>query len=353
MKVIILMIGVCILMKCFKKYKVKNGSLILMIILTIIFIVVYYICTFYINVEKIQSNATNVNIPFMQTIKDILLVAISICGTNLLLNILIEVNSKNKIVTEIIESDVISSPKFYEHMDTIDKERMYNALEENLYFKYTRAHDMFINIREKLNDTIDDYYFEECSYVVSCNVCDAFIEKEITKKVTIKSFDKNFVIKDFGVGNFTSKTVEDIESYKLISIDIDGNKIDLDKDIHSISNKMSNLDEQNEYNTNKTYVYNKPLSIRNDKAISVVIKCKTRTTIDDKASTFRVTKPCKNFSLIYSIKQHDKYRLAVDAFGFLDDADDSTNNTSSSNVNITFRDWIFKNDGVVVVILDK
>lgn len=101
------------------------------------------------------------------------------------------------------------------------------------------------------------------------------------------------------------------------------------------------------------YIYNKSLTIRNDKETILTVKCKTRTAIDDKSSTFRVIKPCRNFSLVYSITQHEKYRIGVDAFGFLDDADDSANNTSRSNVNITFNDWIFEYDGVVVVILDK
>ncbi|MDO5151257.1 MAG: hypothetical protein Q4D76_17985, partial [Oscillospiraceae bacterium] len=151
----------------------------------------------------------------------------------------------------------------------------------------------------------------------------------------------------------SSKKIDGMDSYEIVSFEIDGKKVDLKQNVQKKSIRASNLDEQNEYDMNIQYVYNKMLKVEKSKPKTVVVKCKTRTARDDISSTFRVKKPCKNFSLVYSIKQHDKYRLGVDAFGFLDDADESANNISDSNINITFNDWIFKYDGVVVCILDK
>lgn len=341
--------------KKYNKFQIKKSSAWLICIILILSSVSYIACSYYLNLENIASvNDLNLEkVAKLQTLKDILLVIISICGANFLLGVVVEVKSKNNFLTDIIVNDVISCPEFYELMDDKNKNNIYNALEKQLYFEYGTTHDMFKSIREKLNNTIDDYYFDSCEYIVSCNISGNYIEKEITKKVSIKSYSNTYTIKDFSVGNFTSKLIEGVESYKLINFEINGDSINLEKNITEQSNKMSNLDEQNEYNSNKTYIYNKPLKINNKTPTIILVKAKTRTTIDDKASTFRVTKPCKNFSLIYSIKQHEKYRLAVDAFGFLDDADDSVNNTSAANINIKFKDWIFKYDGVVVIILDK
>lgn len=340
-----------------KRYMINNSARILIVILTAVCFLGYIICSYYINIHSLQTINNNIhildNMSTIETIRDILLVIISICGTNLLLSALVEVKSKNAFLTDIIENDVISAPEFYETMKDENKVKIHNALEEVLYFSYPVVHNMFSNIRSKLNSDINSYYFESCSYVVSCSVKDNYIEKEITKKADIKPYDDTFTINDFSVGNFFSREIDGIKPFDLTSLEIDGRKIDLKQDVSEKPNVINNLDEQNEYNLSISYIYNKPLEISKSTATKIVVKCKTRTPIDDKVSTFRVTKPCKKFSLIYDIKEHDKYRLAVDAFGFLDDADDSTNNSSNSNININFNDWIFKHDGVVVSILDK
>lgn len=340
-----------------KKYTINKSARILIIISTAVCFLGYLICSYYINTYSLQAVNNNTpitnNISIIETIRDIILIIASICGTNLLLSALVEVKSKNAFLTDIIENDVISAPEFYEAMKDENKIKMHNALEENLYFSYPIVHKMFSNIRGKLNSNIDSYYFESCSYVISCSVNEKYIEKELTKKVYIKSYEDTFTITDFSVGNFASKEIDGIKPFDLISLEINNRKIDLDHDISEKPNEINNLDEQNEYNLSIGYVYNKPLVINKHTGTKIVVKCKTRTPIDDKVSTFRVTKPCKKFSLIYDIKEHNKYRLAVDAFGFLDDADDSANNSSNSNINITFNDWIFKHDGVVVSILEK
>ena len=316
----------------------------------------YALCTYYINVSEIDVSHVYPyadSLAKIQSLKDILLVFVSVCGTSLLLNLIVETNSKNALITDIIQNDVISAPEFYESMDIDKKEKMFHALEEHLYFKHNIQHTMFAEMRNKIIDMVCDYYYASCNYIVTCKIYDNYIEKEITRKVVLKSYDKNYTIRNFSIGNCSSKKIDGLESYELISFEINGEKVNLDNHVRSQTLGTSNLDEQNEYNVNIRYIYNRPLKISSTKETTVVVKCKTRTAIDDKSSTFRVVKPCKNFSLVYTLEQHEKYRLGVDAFGFLDDADESANNTSESNINITFNDWIFKYDGVVVMILDK
>lgn len=343
-------------MEYIKKYKMKNGTFISMLILAIICFITCILCSYCLNIDEEglkQLTNININVAIVKTIKDTLVIILSIVGTNLLLSLLIDIDSKNQIITDVIQNDVISSPEFYKLMDDDNKKKMLDALEQHLYFKHNLTQSMFDSIRKKIINMACDYYYESCDYIISCNVYDTYIEKEITRKVSLKSFNDNYEIHNFSVGNCSSKEIEGVDAYILVSLEIDGRKIDIKKDVVEINTEIGNLDEQNEYNIKNTYIYNKPLNIYKDKETIVTVKCKTRTAIDDKSSTFRVVKPCKNFSLNYSIKQHEKYRLAVDAFGFLDNADSSANNTSYSDVNITFRDWIFKYDGVVIIILDK
>lgn len=342
--------------KTMEKFKIRSGTIGLVLTILIITMVAYFVCTYYLNLNNLNivNETSKEKIVKLQTLRDILLVIISICGTNLLLSIIVEKKSKNSLVEDIILNDVVASPEFYKQMDNNKKKKMFYALEEELFFKHNITHEMFKIVREKIINMSCDYYYESCKYIVTCNVHDNYIEKEITRKVSLKSYEKEYIIKNFSIGNCSSKKIEGMESYQLISFEINNQKIDLKKFVKEIENKdRCNLDEQNEYDSNKKFIYNKPLKITNDKETTIVVKCKTRTAIDDKSSTFRVVKPCKNFSVVYSIIQHEKYRLVVDAFGFLDNADDSANNTSSSNININFDDWIFKYDGVVVIILEK
>lgn len=340
--------------KILKKFVVKQGVIVLSGMLTIICLCVYFYISYELNIETINANSLQINVALLSTIKDVLVVLISILGTNLLIGLLVDVSSKNNLVTHIMENDIISDPYFYTLMEVEQKEKMLNGLIENIYFDNKDTKKMFYNILDKLKCSIDEYYFDKCEYIVSCNIYDNYIEKTITKKVEIKSFDENIIIKDFGLGSFASRKVAGLNTFELISVEVNGEKMDAtSEDIKLVNRKLSNLDEQNKYDSYGGYIYGKNLHINNSIGTKISVSCVTRTSKDDITTTFRVTKPCRNFALIYSIKQHEKYRIAVDAFGFLDDADDSTNNRSDSNINIKFDDWIFENDGVVVSVLDK
>ncbi|MCM1100148.1 MAG: hypothetical protein NC079_00645 [Clostridium sp.] len=341
--------------KLIQKFYIKKSSIYLSVALVVICAIAYILCTFFLNIEgMVQAQSMDTTkIAMLQTGKDILLIFISLFGANLLLGLLIEVNSKNALVSDIIMNDVVSAPEFYENLPADIQTAMCNALERRLFFPYDSVHNMFQNIRSRLIDTIRDYYFCNCTFVVSCNVKETYIEKVITRKVSLKSYENTFTITNYSLGQFKSKTISGLQPYEIESVEINGVSISSDDYGLGEDPKMRHLDEQNQYDSSMEYVYKKPIEINNQKETTVSVKYVTRTSKDDRISTFRVGKPCQNFSLIYSVIQQDKYRLAVDAFGFLDNADDSANNSSDSNVNICFSDWIFRYDGVTVVLLDK
>lgn len=332
-----------------KRYKINKGTFIIMIILTFFCILVYFLIDFRIN---ISDNITPKVIAIYETIKDILLVIVSVTGLNLLFSAIIEVKSKNSYLSEIMANDVIASNEFYDYMDNSKKESMYNALEKSLYFKDDISHEIYKNIRYRLKENLGEYYFTECSYSVTCTIHDTYIEKEITKTTKIRSYENEHIILNFRITNFTSKKVSGLEAFELKSVEINNKKLN-QEDIDTNKSDKANLDEQNEYDFSIDYLYNKKLALFSDKDTIITMKYITRTSKDDRMSTFRVGHPCKKFMLFYSVKQHEKYRIVVNAYGFLDDADNSTNNSSKSDITITFSDWIYNYDGVTVVILDK
>jgi hypothetical protein len=333
-----------------KKYQVNRSTTVIIFILMLVCILGYILCNLQINIKEGVSDS---ELAVYKTIKDILLVIISVTGINLLSSTLIEVRSKNNYLSDIITNDVIAAPEFYNNMIKDNKLKMYNALEQSLYFKSKVAHEMYASIRDKLVDNLKDYYYTECSYSVTCTMFDNYIEKEVTRTTHIRSYEGKQNQKDFIISSFSSKKINGVDPYEIKSIEINGQKIK-DNDIEKIpSQDKCNLDEQNDYNYFVDYVYKKNLNFEQQKDTVITMKYITRTSKDDRMSTFRVKCPCKKFTLFYSIKQHEKYRLAVNAYGFLDDADNSNNNTSKSDITITFNDWIYKYDGATIVIFDK
>lgn len=138
-------------MKYLKKFSLKSGTFILLIVLTILCLVICILCSYYLNIDTQNSNNVfGISNTALKTIKEILIILTTILGTNLFMSLLIDVRSKNQIVTDIIENDVISAPEFYEEMREENKLKMYNALERKLHYKYDKEQEIFNEIRQKL-----------------------------------------------------------------------------------------------------------------------------------------------------------------------------------------------------------
>lgn len=81
--------------KRLKKYKISGKSLGLMIALAVISGGAYGVICYHINNLTPGSADT-----WLLTAKDILLIILTISGTNLLVSAIIEVNSKNKLISD-------------------------------------------------------------------------------------------------------------------------------------------------------------------------------------------------------------------------------------------------------------
>ena len=333
------------------KYIIKRDSIVLMVILVIIGILSYTYCSYYINISNAKEKMENVVL--CSTIKDVLLVFITVCGTNLLMSVILERNSKNAFLYDVVLNDMLAVPEIYEKMSHDNQEKMCNALEKRLYFDNDVAHKIYKDMWKKLQTNLCEYYYKLCEYDIVCDIHDNYIEKSISKKLVIRAYQGNHTIKGYKFGGFTSMLVEGMEPYVVRQIEINGVKISNNDYSYNNQGVRKRLDNQNQYNSYIEYKYKKALNISSNEDTIVTIQYVTRTAANDRISTYRVGQPCSNFKLRYSVKQNEKYRLTVQAFGFLDNADDSINVPELSNVNIEFTDWIFKHDGVVIVINDK
>lgn len=333
-----------------KQYQIKKAAMIMLIISVIISSICYIICLYYLNFTELTSEISEIRLAILKTVKDVLLACTSIFGGTLLVNVLVEKTSKNQFLAEIMNNDVVASPVFYQSMDKDIQENMYSALEESLYFPTKVQKEIYDYARTMLGSMPTDYYYEECSYAVTCKVYSDYIEKHITRTFKVRSYDGQRKIKEFVVSNFHAKQVSGLESFDLRAFKIDG--ADFKHKVKQVSATSDQLDRQNNYDVSRKYIY-KDLRLKAGQSVEIIIEYVSRTSIDDRSSTFRTTKPCRKFSLLYTLDESPDYRIAVDAFGFLDDANDSVNTDSHHDVNITFNNWIFDCDGVVVTLLDK
>ena len=337
-------------MKRTKRYKINKGSVLILVLLSIVCLICYSLLSWHIVYDK---QITNETIAKYETAKSVLVIVISTIGVNLLSGLLIEVRTKNNYLQEIMTDDVVGSPAFYDNMSDEVREKMYEALEASMFSKNKMSSQIYRHVREKLNEEDDTYYYTKCSYSVTCTVYDNYIEKAVTRTTHIRSYEDRITLEDYNVIGYSSKKINGMDSFQKDSLCINGKKIP-DSDCEERPRKEEkNLYVQNEYNYSIDYVYKKKLEITSEKDTIIDMKYVTRTSIDDKMSTFRVARPCKEFKLYYTVNQHDKFRLVGSAYGFLDNADDSNNNSSTSNLTIEFSDWIFKHDGATVVMLDK
>ena len=114
-----------------KKYRGSWIGIVSMAITTGVSLICYVIVLVLLqNNNIVQEYGATLNI-----VRDILLSVLSIISTTLLTSIFIEKNRKNVDYTELIANDVLASPEFYNNLTEENKEKMYNALEQNMFLK--------------------------------------------------------------------------------------------------------------------------------------------------------------------------------------------------------------------------
>ncbi len=284
---------------------------------------------------------------------NIAVVIISIVGTSIISTPLIEKKNDNNIYVDTIINDVLSDEKAIDLMSAENKEKMKRKL---MNIKSKAQQDMTDYIHNALLKSPSDYYFEECSYIIECSVCDKYIEKKIVKKLNICSYEKNKKIKNFSFIRMYAG--EDVLDNILKVEDISVNKKSLTASQYELIVEDVTDDEvtmkKSNYNKKYTYRYKKALQLSDTTPTEVIINYTTRVSLHDKNMCCRVSEPCKKFSVDFSVLGSSTYDICISGFGFMNDAIGTMNSMSNpNNVKMVFDKWIFKKDGVSISFSPK
>ena len=95
------------------------------------------------------------------------------------------------------------------------------------------------------------------------------------------------------------------------------------------------------------------MNLSNNKATEVVVNSISRCPLNDVVSSYRTTRPCKNFTVNYIAEPKTYYRVIAHAFGFHECARSYPNGTKNNEVKVGFNDWIFTDDGICIIMTEK
>lgn len=349
----------------YKKYTLGKTGVVFSIIALVLSIICMFLCIYLENTVAIpvstEEELTGIhklyadNTSIFNFLKECATIITSIIGASFIVELAFESKNKNMIYTDFFEQELICNSDYYATISPECRESILKALEKLDYFNDNLiVSEMYSTIRKRLNNSISEvpnsiYYLEQCSYKVSCYDKGSYFEKTVTRTMEFKSYSNEETITDLCLGEYRSRKIDGMNSFTIQALRINGKNINTKK-IKAIDSPCDSdvLEAQAKYTTGKKYLYNEKIKINSDNSTVVVFEYISRTQKDDIHTTFRVATPCKKFSVDFSIDKN--YTLIPIAFGFCDRAIQSPNNSNEKEANVSFNDWIFEDDGVVIIL---
>lgn len=289
-------------------------------------------------------------------IRDILLTVLSILGTTWLTSWIIEMRTKNELYDSFLSNDFFSDPRIYSNMTpSVQKEMLSNL--ENALILHNNQHlsEMYGNIKEKFSSLgNENYYYEDCSYTVNCSIKSDRIEKSISRTIKVKSYHSREEVNDLQLLSWSGCPLpHHLTDLTLHHITLDGQPISNDNlEKRELSpNHITGVDSG--YTKKYSYHYKKPIELFDSKARIFSISYSTITPLDDIVYTCRANVPCKNFSVDFRVNEPTECKVTGRAFGFFDAAVHSPIIEEDQQVKVSFNDWIFPYDGVVITFYPK
>lgn len=353
----------------YQKYKVTKLNIVFMVALLVVSLIITIACV-YLETNAVvpassNSKLSNTQIFYLEyqqeilVIKEIFMITSSILSSSFIIELLFEAKNKNSMYTDFFVQEVVYSPEFYKKLPKEDRRNILetiNSIENPDSNKVVAK--MHENLKQRLSQSISQtqnqenlYYMTSCSYKVVCNTKHAYFEKRVTRVMNVRSYREKEVISDFRLGAYKNKSIQPngIKEFELLSLSIDGRPIDLSKiGIKDIGQSENALEVQSEYNYRKQYIYKDTITFYNNRDVAIAFEYISRTDKSDNFSVFRSATPCEKFSVDFSVD--GTYRVIPIAFGFCDNAHRSPNTQNKKDAYVVFNDWIFEDDGVVIII---
>lgn len=331
----------------FKRFFLNKNSLGLMSLMAVILFIIYIALFF---VAKLFETVEGLSV-FWDMLLDLMLngcmIILSVLAGAIFSAMLIERRSNDSQRLDTLFNEVLSCTDCLDYMS----ERNKRLLEKRLTgVEYDVQGDILTEVKGKLFDRKPKFYFEECTYMVTCTVQKDHIEKKITRTVKIRSYEPQCTIKDFPLVKMTNKQIAGLSNLEITRVEINGNGVNANKYKNNGSATQINAPVllKNNYTTQHCYQYADNLQLKNDKTTTITVTYKTRVEIQDTSYCCRVSEHCKAFHVDFTITNPEKYNISAAAFGFIDTADNTPNNDAKNNIKMSFDKWIFKNDGVCI-----
>ena len=329
--------------KKIQKFKVTGKVWVISLILTIVAIGFFVYTTICLNTES-KPNV------LISTVKDISVIVMSILGTNLLVSVFVEVYNKNKILNDFFNKDIISASQYYTNLVPEQRCKMLKALEfsercnNNIVMR-----EMYESIQKKISEyKKDDYYFEELEYSVTCTDKGSYYEKDVLRTMRLKSYDGTCTIENYKIAEVNvGKINGNIDTFEVSSVYVNGQPVEYKPPCCADNSDVN--DCRNGYLDKITLELKEKIEFDNLTGIIITVDCITRCPKEDKVSTYRISRPCKKFTVSYTADSN--YKLTGHAFGFLDSAEAYPNPKKKNTIKLGFSDWIFTDDGVIVTMI--
>lgn len=342
--------------KKFKKYFFNRQALILYIALCIVLGISYIVTLYFENSYAVLvSSSDNVNnlqdiFILIDIIKNLSLTAFTIFLSTLLSGIIIEKKQRNEENLDAIINDVLFCEEFDKVLSDEHKELMYKRYIQS---KYGQSNDYLLDMLESINDKLSsqkgEFFYDKCSFIINCTPKENYIEKNITRTIEIKSYEKQKELSNFVFASSALKQIQNEKVFEIKEIMLDGEALTEGEDYECISPPASSVfHKKSGYDVYNKCISKKKIVIENQKGVKISINYITKVDLTDNVYNCRVREHCRQFSMQFTINSAEKYDISPVAFGFIDDAQYTPNGNDSNSINLNFDNWIFKKDGVSI-----
>jgi len=344
-----------------KKFFIANKTIVFSIIIIIAGVVGYVLCLFAEYQQTVLAAQGELQhlIKWVSILKNVILVFISIFGTAILSMVLIEVSSKNNLYEDIILADILESDEFYNNLNHLKKERILRKLEDNMFFQGNPVlSEMYAEVKTKLPVVKQEkYYYESYDSSIICKLEGNKIIKTITKTICLKSFEGTEHITDYVLANHVCRSVEKNCTIVGLTAYLNRNQ-EQEPTKEATTVPIDAMEKKCGYNLKSTISLVRPLVLRHDETTTLTVHYTTSVSIKDKSFIFRAPVACKTSRFQFELDSNDdarkRFRVISCGFGFADSASKTHNDPSSDHsVNLTFENWTFPQDGVVIILEEK